>query len=204
MNNFKIAKAWLLLCVLLLTVFVTIPSVASPLSVSSSPNSENKEVASTFTASSGTSTSPNMNSGEHGNTALSALNLSAPLSNSATQLSTLQSPPLHSTSLLSSCPPALAQVISTNLIGSIGTIEAMMTLILIFVVALTILCMLCLGIIVRKFLPMVKYMCLKTCYPTLSDHSKRISTGQDLPTRLPICKLEKKCSKLLFGRVNPS
>ncbi len=202
MNNFKIAKAWLLPCVLLLIVFVTMPSVASPLNGSSSPNLVSNADDSTFTDLSGISISPNMSSGEHGNTALSVLNPSVPLSNLATLPSTLQSPPSLSTSLLSSCPPALAPDILTNLTGLLGTIKVMTTLILISVVVLTISCILCLGIIVTRFLPMLKYMCLKTCYPTLSDPSKRLSTGLNLSTPLPIYEIERRCTKLLFGLEN--
>lgn len=202
MNNFKIAKAWLWLCVLLLTVFVTIPTVASPRNVSSSPNLENSEVVSTFTDLFGTSTSLGMNSDALGNTASSVPNLSALQSNLVTLQSTLQSPPLHSTSLLSSSLPDLAPAILTSQIGSLGTIKAMMILILIFVVVSIILYILCLAIIVRRFLPILKYMCLKTCYPTLSDPSKRLSTGQPIPNRSLIYKIEKRCSRLLFGPAN--
>lgn len=202
MNFFKHVKAWLRLCVLLLTAFVTIPTVANPRNDFSFPNSESNEDVCTSMALFGTVISPIMNSPERGDTVLSALSPSALLSNSATLRNTLQSPPLLSTSLQSSFHPDLAKDMLISDYGSIGIIKAMTILILIFVVALTILFMLCLVIIATRFLPMLKFLVLKYCYPTLSDPSKRLSAGQSLPIHSPIYRIENKCTKALFGPVN--
>ena len=204
MNNFKPKKVWLLLCALLLIgCAIILPVVVLP-NGSSSPNSEKSVDVSISTDSSGIVISPNVSLLESGDMDLYAPDLFDPLSSCLTPRNTLQNLPLASTSLLSSFPQVLDNPIVIKMYGDHGTRKETLMILLICIVSSILLCTLCLVIIARKFLRMMKYVILKFCYPNLSDPSKRFLAGKPIQNHSPMRKIEQNCSRSLFGqgRVN--
>ena len=200
MSNFKLAKAWLPLCVLLLIGSAITPRAANLQSASSSPNSVKSAAASISTDSFGTVKFPNMNSLVLGDTASSVQSLSV-LQNSSPMLrSTSQNPPSLSTNLPFLCPPVSVKDTWNSRIGCDGTIKETATSILICLVGLITLCTLYLVIIVTKFLVLMRLPISKYCFPDLTDRSRRFSIGRPISHQSPISRLESRCMLLLFGR----
>ena len=112
----------------------------------------------------------------------------------------ITNPPLVSTNQRFSYLPVSDSPTVSKSNGDHGTREEMLTILLICIASLILLCMLCLVIIARKFLRMMKYATLKLCYPNLSDPLKRFSAGRPIPIHSPMHKIEQSCSRLLFGR----
>ena len=200
MNSFKPKQAWPLLCALSLIGCVIMCLVVALPNDSLSQNSVKSVDASISTDSSGIATSPSTIWFDHGGMDLYAPNLFDPLSSCLTPRNTLQNLPLVSTNQRFSYLPVLdsATVIKSN--GDHGTRKEMLMILLIFIASLILLCMLCLVIIARRFLRMVKYVTLKFCYPNLSDPSKRFLAGKPIQNHSPMRKIEQSCSRLLFGQ----
>lgn len=204
MNSSKPKQVWRRLCVLLLIVYVIIVPVVGLPNGSLFQNSVKSVDASISTDSFGIATSPNEIWLDPGNTDLYVPDLFDPLSSCLTPRNTLQNLPLASTSLSSSFPQVLDDPIVIKMYGDHGTRKETLIILLTFVVSLILLCMLCLVIIARRFLQMMKYVTLKFCYPNLSDPSKRFLAGRPIQNHSPMRKIEQRCSRLLFGqgRVN--
>lgn len=200
MNGFKPKRAWLLLCALLLIGCVIILPVVVLPNDSLSQNLVKSVDASISTDSFGTATSPNEILVDPGGMDLYAPDLFDPLGSCLTPRNTLQNLPLVSTNQRFSCLPVSDSPIVIKSNGDHGTRKEMLMILLICIASLILLCMLCLVIIARKFLRMMKYATLKLCYPNLSDPLKRFSAGRPIPIHSPLRKIENSCSRLLFGR----
>lgn len=200
MNSSKPKQAWPLLCALLLIGCVIMCPVVALQSDFSFQNSERSVDASISTDSSGIATSPSTIWFDHGGMDLYAPNPSDPPNSCLTPRNTLQNPPLVSTNQRFSYLPVSDSPIVIKSNGDHGTREEMLTILLICIVSLILLCTLCLVIIARKFLRMMKYATLKLCYPNLSDPLKRFSAGRPIQNHSPMRKIEQSCSRLLFGQ----
>ena len=204
MNSSKPNQAWLLLCALLLIGCVIMCPVVALQSDFSFQNSERSVDDSIFTDSSGIVTSPSTIWFDHGSMDLYASDPSDLPSSCLTPRNTSQNPPSLSTNQRSLYLPALDDPTAIRSNGDLGTREEMLMILLTFIASLILLCMLCLVIIARRFLRMMKYVTLRFCYPNLSDPSKRFSVGKPIQNHSPLRKIEQSCSRLLFGqgRVN--
>ena len=200
MNSSKPKQAWPLLCALLLIGCVIMCPVVALQSDFSFQNSERSVDASIFTDSSGIATSPSTIWFDHGGMDLYAPDPSYPPSSCLMLRNTSQNPPLVSTNQRSLYLPALDDPTAIRSDGDLGTREEMLMTLLTFIASLILLCMLCLVIIARRFLRMMKYVTLKFCYPNLSDPSKRFLAGKPIQTHSPLRKIEQSCSRLLFGQ----
>ena len=200
MNSFKPKRVWLLLCALLLIgCAIIFPVVVLPNDFLFQ-NSEKSADVSISTDSSGIAISPSETWLDPGGMDLYAPDLFDPLSSCLTPRNTLQNLPLAFTSLRSSSPQALDSPIVIKMYGDHGTRKETLMILLICIVSSTLLCTLCLVIIARKFLRMMKYVTLKFCYPNLSDPSKRFLAGKPIQNHSPLRKIEQSCSRLLFGQ----
>ena len=204
MNSFKPKRVWLLLCALLLIgCAIILPVVVLP-NDSLSQNLVKSVDVSISTDSSGIAISPNEIWLDPGDMDLYAPDLFDPLSSCLTPRNTLQNLPLVSTNQRFSYLPVSDSPTAIKSNGDHGTRKEMLMILLTFIASLILLCMLCLVIIARRFLRMMKYVTLKFCYPNLSDPSKRFSAGKPIQNHSPLRKIEQSCSRLLFGqgRVN--
>lgn len=204
MNSSKPKRVWRRLCALLLIAYVIILLVVGLPNGSLFQNSVKSVDASISTDSFGIATSPNEIWLDPGDTDLYVPDLFDPLSSCLTPRNTLQNPPLVSTNQRFSYLPVSDSPIVIKSSGDHGTRKEMLMILLIFIASSILLCMLCLVIIARRFLQMMKYVTLKFCYPNLSDPSKRFLAGRPIQNHSPTRKIEQSCSKLLFGqgRVN--
>lgn len=200
MNSFKPKRVWLPLCVLLLTGCVIILPVVVLPNGSLFQNSVKSVDASISTDSFGIATSPDEIWSDPGGMDLYVPDLFVPLSSCLTPRNTSQNLPLISTNQRFSYLPVSDCPIVIKSDGDYGTRKEMLMTLLICIASLILLCMLCLVIIARRFLRMMKYVTLKFCYPNLSDPSKRFSAGRPIPIHSPLRKIENSCSQLLFGR----
>lgn len=99
-------------------------------------------------------------------------------------------------------PQDLEKVIRRSINGEIGIIQAMVTILLIFIVFSTALFILCLVIIVRKFFRLIRYPILRLVYPKTSDPSKNFLAGHAMMNHGIMSELEQDCKRSLFGRDN--
>ena len=200
MNSFKPKRVWLLLCALLLIgCAIILPVVVLP-NDSLFQNSEKSVGASISTDSSGIAIFPNETWLDPGSMDLYAPDLFDPLNSCLTPRNTLQNPPLVSTNQLFSYLPVSDSPTAIRNNGDHGTRKEMLMILLTFIASLILLCTLCLVIIARRFLRIMKYVTLKFCYPNLSDPSKRFLAGKPIQNHSPMRKIEQSCSKLLFGQ----
>ena len=181
MNSSKPKQAWPLPCALLLIGCVIMCLVVGLPSGFSFQNSEMRVDAFISTDSSGIATFPSTIWFDHGGMDLYAPDPSYLSSSCLTPRNTSQNPPSVSTNQRSLYLPALDNptVIRSN--GDLGTRKEMLMILLTFIASLILLSMLCLVIIARRFLRMMKYVTLKFCYPNLSDPSKRFLAGKPIP-----------------------
>lgn len=200
MNSFKPKRVWLPLCALLLIGCAIMFLVVVLPNGSLSQNSVKSVDASISTDSFGIATSPNEIWFDPGGMDLYVPDLFDPLGSCLTPRNTLQNLPLVSTNQRFSYLPVSDSptVIESN--GDHGTRKEMLMILLICIASLILLCMLCLVIIARRFLRMMKYATLKLCYPNLSDPLKRFLAGKPIQNHSPMRKIEQSCSRLLFGQ----
>ena len=200
MSSFKPKRVWLPLCALLLIgCAIILPVVVLP-NDSLSQNSVKSVDASISTDSFGIAISPNEIWIDPGGMDLYVPDLFDPLSSCLTPRNTSQNLPLVSTNQRFSYLPVSDNPIVIKSSGDHGTRKEMLMILLIFIASLILLCMLCLVIIARRFLQMMKYVTLKFCYPSLSDPSKRFLAGKPIQNHSPLRKIEQSCSRLLFGQ----
>lgn len=96
----------------------------------------------------------------------------------------------------------LEKVIRRSISGEIGIIQATVLILLIFIVISTVLSILCLAIIVRKFFRLIRYPILRLIYPKTSDPSKNFLAGHAMMNHGILSELEQDCKRSLFGRDN--
>lgn len=183
-------------------VFATISLLVAVRKDSLFQSSETKPSVSTSTVSFGTAPSSQMKSLP----AVGDMDLSVPVPLSVqnscpTPLSTLQNVQRILDQQLSH-PQDLEKVIRKSISGEIGIIQATVITLLIFIVISTVLSILCLAIIVRKFFRLIRYPILRLVYPKTSDPSKNFLAGHATMNHGIMSELEQDCKRSLFGRDN--
>ena len=183
-------------------VFATISLLVAVRKDSLFPSSETKPNVSTSTVSFGTAPSSQTISLP----AVGDMDLSVPVpslvqNSYPTPLSTSQNVQRISDPQLWHLPD-LEKVIRRSISGEIGTIQATVIILLIYIVISTVLSILCLVIIVRKFFRLIRYPILRLVYPKTSDPSKNFLAGHAMMNHGIMSELEQDCKRSLFGRDN--